>query len=178
MKYLRYKLVFIFFVLIISNHKVKAQNFSETQKLYSVVNIFKTSFYDSTKEQEFYDLFLHDSITWASVYEGKTKEFLKTKEDYQHFFSGNFMDFYEYLKREGNCEEDFYNLVINVDNNHATISFEYTFKKKNEIQNWGKEYWTLLKVDGNWKIAAVLWTMNYQNIEKCPFVNNSYYNKF
>ena len=172
---MKYKLVFSVLILLISNSTIKAQEQMNNDKLYNVINTFKTAFHDSTKEHEFYNLFLHDSITWSSVYQGKTKEILKNKDDYRPTFSSTFRDFYLWIKEEGTYKEDFYNILINKDNNHATISFDYAFRKKNEIQNWGKEYWTLLKVEGQWKIASVLWTTNNQDIEECPFTNSSYY---
>ncbi|UOB18153.1 hypothetical protein [Abyssalbus ytuae] len=171
---MKYKLGFIT-LMILSCLATKAQEKTDFEKLYNVIEVFKTAFVDSTKEQQFYDLFLHDSITWASVYEGKTKEHLKNKDNYQSSFSSTFKNFYTWIKKDGNYKESFYNIIINKENNHATISFDYTFEKKGDIQNWGKEYWTLLKVEEDWKIASVLWTMNYQNIEQCPFTNNSYY---
>ncbi|WP_108868575.1 hypothetical protein [Aquimarina aquimarini] len=171
---MKYKLASITFMILMCL-TTKAQKISDVEKLYDVIEVFKTAFVDSTKEQQFYDLFLHDSITWASVYEGKTKEYLEIEDNYKPIFSGSFKDFYKWIRKDGDYKENFYNLIINLDNNHATVSFEYTFEKKDEIQNWGKEYWTILKVENNWKIASVLWTMNYQNIEQCPFTNNSYY---
>lgn len=171
---MKYKLAFTTLMILMCS-TIKAQEKTDFEKLHNVIEIFKTAFVDSTKEQQFYDLFLHDSITWASVYEGKTKDLLKTKNDYQPTFSSTFQDFYEWIKKDGNYKENFYNIIINKDNNHATISFDYTFEKNGDILNWGKEYWALLMVEEDWKIASVLWTMNYQNIEQCPFTDNSYY---
>ena len=160
--------------LFLLSLNTQAQENTSIEKLHDVIDVFKAAFFDTTKEQQFYNLFLHDSITWAAVYEGKTKEQFKAKEDHEPLFSGTFRSFYQWIKK-GNYKENFYNIVVNLDNNHATVTFDYTFNKNDEIENWGKEYWTLLKVEDNWKIASVLWTFNYQNIEACPFTNSSYY---
>ncbi|WP_103867632.1 hypothetical protein [Aquimarina sp. I32.4] len=175
MKLLKQKVIIVILIIISFNLNVKAQTQTDSQELYAIVNTFKTAIYDSTKEQDFYNLFLHDSITWASISEGKTKASREVKDDYRPFYTGSFKDFYNYVKKEGDCRERFYNLTIKIENNYATVSFDYTFEKKEKITNWGKEHWTLIKLDNEWKITCVLWTVNSQNIEKCPFTNNSYY---
>ena len=55
----------------------------------------------------------------------------------------------------------------------ATISFDYSFSFNSKIQNWGVEYWSLILVNEKWKITSVNWTMNYQDIEKYPFTNET-----
>jgi len=55
----------------------------------------------------------------------------------------------------------------------ATISFDYSFSFDSKIQNWGIEYWSLILVNENWKITSVTRSMNYQDIEKCPFSNET-----
>ncbi|MEE9361154.1 MAG: hypothetical protein V3U92_00985 [Cellulophaga sp.] len=152
--------------LLTSNMNIQAQK--TDQNFTQIINTFSKAITNPEMETEFYNLFLHDSITWATVNEGKTKEDLKSKNDYQPYSSASFKTFYKMIKT-GSYEEKFYNIITQQDDNYATISFDYSFHKDTEIKNWGKEYWTLLKVDEQWKITSVLWTTNYQYIEKCPF---------
>jgi hypothetical protein len=37
------------------------------------------------------------------------------------------------------------------------------------VSNWGTEYWSLIKLNGSWKITSVTWTTNLEQLEKCPF---------
>lgn len=139
-----------------------------TQELKALIETFRVAVIDQNREKEFYDLFLHDKITWVTIYEGKTKEKLLSNNRYRPFISSSFTEFYEFLK-SGKYEEKFYNVEISSDKNYANIKFDYTFHKEDKIQNWGKEYWTLLKTNGKWKITSVIWTTNLEEIEKCPF---------
>lgn len=154
---------------------VTGQNSSENVKsLKTIVETFKRAISNEVTKEEFYNLFLYDTVTWATILEGKTKEVLKKKSDYKPFINKSLNVFYDFVSKN-NCEEKFYNVNIANDNNYATISFDYSFFLDGEVQNWGKEYWNLLKVENEWKITSVLWTTNFQNIEKSPFENNSYY---
>ncbi len=162
-KYIYIILALFFLTSSINIHAQKTnKNFNR------IINTFSDAIKNPEMETEFYNLFLHDSITWATVNAGKTKEVLKSKKNYKPYSSASFKAFYKMIK-SGNYEEKFYNIVTNQDKNYATINFDYSFHKESEIKNWGKEYWTLLKVDEQWKITSVLWTTNYQYIEKCPF---------
>jgi hypothetical protein len=167
-----FKLIVV--LLFICTSALFSQKNATQKSLFKVVETFKKAITKEANQKEFYNLFLHDSITWATVLEGKTKKVLKKKADYKPFRSMTFKQFYGFVSKN-NCEEKFYNVNIADDNKYATISFDYSFSKDGKVLNWGKEYWNLLKVENEWKITSVLWTTNFQNIEKCPFENNSYY---
>ena len=103
----------------------------------------------------------HDSITWSAIFTGKTKEIaLKQMPDFT-FHSTDYKTFYNTLK--DNTEEKFYNVQIDERDRFATISFDYTLSVDSKIQNWGTEYWSLMLVNGLWKITSVTWTMNSRN---------------
>ncbi|MEP3371921.1 MAG: hypothetical protein ABJL43_03830 [Maribacter dokdonensis] len=87
------------------------------------------------------------------------------------FHSTSYKSFYENLK--DNSEEKFYDVEINRKSEFATISFDYTLSINSNIQNWGTEYWSLILIDDVWKITSVTWTMNNEEIEKCPFSNKT-----
>jgi hypothetical protein len=87
------------------------------------------------------------------------------------FHSTNYKTFYENLKE--NTEEKFYEVEINKRSDFATISFDYTLSINSKIQNWGTKYWSLILINGIWKITSVTWTMNNEEIEKCPFSNET-----
>jgi hypothetical protein len=151
---------------------VKSQ--TNIKSLKKIVTTFKEAISNDVTKEEFYNLFLYDTVTWATVPEGKTKEVLKKKSDYKPFTNKSLNVFYDFVSTN-NCEEKFYNVTIDHDHNYAKISFDYSFSLDHKVINWGKEYWTLLKVDNEWKITSVLWTTNFQNIEESPFEDNSYY---
>lgn len=124
--------------------------------------------------EKFSNLFLHDSITWAAIITGKTKKrLLQQKPDFT-FQTSNYKTFFEELK--DGSEEKFYNVKIDVRNEFATVSFDYSFNFNSKIQNWGTEYWSLILINDVWKITSVTWSMNIEEIEKCPFSNNTPFN--
>lgn len=151
-----------------------AQKNTDSKSLNTIVETFKKAITNDVTKEAFYNLFLYDTVTWATILEGKTKEVLKKKSDYKPFINKSLNVFYDFVSTN-NCEEKFYNVAIDHDHHFAKISFDYSFSLDGAIQNWGKEYWTLLKVGDGWKITSVLWTTNFQNIEQSPFENNSYY---
>jgi hypothetical protein len=153
------------FLLSLSQAKFIAQH---KQALNKIVEDFRTSVILHNNQEKFSNLFLHDSITWGAIVAGKTKNYiLKQKLDFT-FKSSNLASFYK--KLEDGVEEKFYNVDIKVRGDFATISFDYSFHLKSEIKHWGTEYWSLILVNDSWKISSVTWSMNMEQLEKCPFL--------
>ena len=46
------------------------------------------------------------------------------------------------------------------DGNVASANFDYSFWYKGKMLNWGKEIWTLVKINGVWKITTVIFSMD------------------
>ena len=153
---------------------VQAQDSDQyTQQLHQVVEDFRTTIINQNDEEKFYNLFLHDSVTWAAIVTGKFKEVVLAQKPDFKFSSSDYKSFFKIL--ETGDEEKFYNVQIDVRNEFATISFDYTFNKKEVIQNWGTEYWSLILVNDSWKITSVTWSMNMEKVEQCPFVSDDYF---
>jgi hypothetical protein len=153
---------------------VQAQNSHENnQQLYQVVEDFRTTIINQNDEEKFYNLFLHDSITWAAIVTGKYKEVVLAQKPDFTFQSTDYKSFLKML--ETGDEEKFYDVKIAVRNEFATISFEYTFNKNGDIENWGTEYWSLILINDSWKITSVTWSMNLEKLEKCPFAADDYF---
>ena len=163
------KKVKIVCIAVLLSSLAQAQDIKQnTQALQQIVEDFRTSIIKHNDEKKFTNLFLNDSITWGAIVAGKTKvHVLKQKPDFT-FQAGDHKSFYKILK-DGD-EEKFYNVNINVRGDFATISFDYSFNSKSVIQNWGIEYWSLILINDSWKITSVTWSMNMEQLEKCPFV--------
>ncbi len=166
---MKFKLFFISILLI--PFFINAQNKNSNRKLKQVIEDFRTSIIEHNDVEKFSNLFLHDSITWSAIFSNKTKKMaLKQMPDFT-FHSTNYETFYENLKE--NTEEKFYEVEINERSEFATISFDYTLSINSKIQNWGTEYWSLILINDTWKITSVTWTMNNEEIEKCPFSDDA-----
>jgi len=153
--------------LLFASTVLFGQSKDSEEQLKHIIEDFRVAIITQNDFEKFSELFLHDSITWAAIFTQKTKDIiLKQTPDFA-FHSGDYKTFYKSL--EGKTEEKFYNVKINRRGDFATISFDYIFLLNSEIQNWGTEYWSLILVNNKWKITSVTWSMNYQDIEKCPF---------
>jgi hypothetical protein len=163
------KKVKIVFIAVLLSSLAQAQvTKKHHQALKQIVEDFRTSIIEHADEEKFANLFLTDSITWGAIVTGKTKaHVLKQNPDFT-FQTIDSKGFYKVLK-DGD-EEKFYNVNIDVRGDFATISFDYSFNSKSVIQNWGTEYWSLILVNDSWKITSVTWSMNMEQLEKCPFV--------
>ncbi len=164
---MKFKLFFI--SILLTSFFINAQTKDSNTKLKRVVEDFRTSIIEHNDAKKFYNLFLHDSITWSAIFTNKTKQKVLEQMPNLKFHSTSYKTFYKNLK--DNSEEKFYNVEITRRSEFATISFDYTFSINSNSQNWGTEYWSLILIDDMWKITSVARTMNKEEIEKCPFSN-------
>ena len=56
-------------------------------------------------------------------------------------------------------EERFRNIEIRQDGPLGLVTFNYDFVVNDKITNSGIEHWQLCKIDGQWKILSVVWTV-------------------
>lgn len=146
---------------------------AQDDKIKEVIEDFRMGIINLDDQQKWSDMFLHDSITWAMIKEGKTQQVQNATDPSFRFFSSDPISFFEFLKgkKEDLFEEKFYDVKIYSSGDFATVDFLYTFTSNGEVLNWGKEYWSLMKVKGDWKITSVTWTENMERIESCPFTH-------
>jgi ketosteroid isomerase-like protein len=56
-------------------------------------------------------------------------------------------------------EEKFHNIEIRQDGDLGLATFNYDFVINDKVHHSGLEVWQLCKIDGQWKIASVVWTI-------------------
>jgi hypothetical protein len=56
-------------------------------------------------------------------------------------------------------EEKFHNVEIRQDGPLGLVTFNYDFVVNDNVTNSGLEVWQLCKIDGQWKIFSVVWTI-------------------
>lgn len=126
--------------------------------------------------EKFYSLFHENPVVWIGVYKEKSQQkrveknaALKNKnfdaDDYKTFFQG--------ILGDKNVEEKFYNIVIEEDVSIASVSFDYSFWAAGKRTNWGKESWGLIKAGGQWKITSVIYSVEFEKVEKEPRWNKA-----
>ena len=57
-------------------------------------------------------------------------------------------------------EERFRNIEIRQDGPLGLVTFNYDFVINDKVQNTGLEHWQVCKMDGQWKILSVTWTVH------------------
>ena len=56
-------------------------------------------------------------------------------------------------------EEKFHNIEIRQDGDLGLVTFNYDFVINDRVTNSGVEHWQVCKIDGQWKILSVTWTI-------------------
>jgi hypothetical protein len=57
-------------------------------------------------------------------------------------------------------EEKFHKIEIRQDGDLGLVTFNYEFVVNDKVTNSGLEHWQLCKIDGQWKILSVVWTID------------------
>jgi hypothetical protein len=57
-------------------------------------------------------------------------------------------------------EEKFYNIEIRQDGDLGLMTFNYDFVINDKVHHSGIEHWQVCKIDGQWKILSVTWTVH------------------
>jgi hypothetical protein len=68
--------------------------------------------------------------------------------------------FVEFLSTsKDKLEEKFQNVEIRQDGSLGLVTLNYDFVVNDKVTNSGVEHWQVCKVDGQWKILSVVWTV-------------------
>ena len=144
-----------------------AQDSTSKQQIEGVIETFRKAIIDKDQDS-FLKLFLKEDITWTGVTTDASIERIyatrpdpKLKRPKKSFNSSprKFID--SILKDKERIEETFANVRIDSDGDVAQVWFDYSFNVDNYKQNWGKESWQMVRTETGWKIAAVVWSMEF-----------------
>lgn len=131
-----------------------------------------TTFMDCITKKDsvtFYSLFHEQPVTWVGVYRDKTSEAIVKKDSTaKTYFKDTYQEFFRYILSTQQTEEKFYNVDIVEDGSIASVTFDYSFWENNKKTNWGKESWGLVKINGQWKITSVLFSLDLEDINPEP----------
>ncbi len=132
--------------LVISGKSVSQDAETNDKKaIEQVVEEFKEAIVTENKE-EFMKLFVKEKVSWVG--NGSKGAMYDSPEGFMHL-----------LSVFGDCREDFHNLEIRNDEFIGMVTFDYGFFEEDELRNWGKECWVLIKENGQWKITSVNFSM-------------------
>lgn len=154
-------------IILLLSQLAYSQSKNNQKEIHKVLNTFMECLVkkDSTK---FYSIFHSDPVVWVGVTSKKTFENeLKKDSIAVNYFSSNYKSFYRHFYNK-EIEEKFYNIQILEDGYIATVSFNYSFWNNKKKTNWGKEIWTMIKTNGQWKITSVIFSTEDEDIYSEP----------
>lgn len=141
----------------------------DKKEILEVVEVFRKSIVDKDSAS-FNQLFLYDSIPWIGITDDKSMAFIRKyypeKGAVDPSSYKQFMNFV--LTSKNKVEEKFFNVKVENDPLIASVTFDYSLWVDEEAQNWGKESWELLKVDGKWKIFSVSYSGYLAQVTPVP----------
>lgn len=163
----KYLLLFFPVLFIAFAFDFKEEN-PEKAEIQEVVNTFMQCLRQKDKVK-FYNLFHKDPVVWVGVSKPQTyKDDLKKNSKDKGYFSSNYKQFYASISEAGADEEKFSNIQIINDESIASVTFDYSFWKNKKKINWGKESWGLVKVNGQWKITSVIFSLEMEDVAAEP----------
>ena len=132
-----------------------------------VLDTFRTSIIKKDKEA-FLRLFLKDDITWTGVTTDASVERLYATRPNPEWarphklFNSTPRHFIGFIVEDKErVEEVITNVRIDSDGDVGQVWFDYSLKVGNYKQNWGKESWQMVRTGMGWKIAAVVWSQEF-----------------
>ena len=149
----------MFLGLMVCNSVFADVSTSETQ-IREVVEQFRTSIINKDKDV-FSSLFLHDNIPFIAVF---SEEMLAKKRlenpDYPDVVDfGKFGAPVEMISDTDSQEEKMWNIEVQTDGYLASVHFDYSDHENGRKKAWGTESWSLVKVNSEWKITSVSFTV-------------------
>jgi hypothetical protein len=145
------------------------QGTSDTAAIRKILNSF-TQAIIKKDSATLASLFANTPIAFVSVKGAETVAYLKKKDPSTSFIRiGNYKDFIAYVgQTTDQVEEKLYNVRIRTDGSVASLSSDYSFWSNQQKINWGKENWELIFNGTDWKIAAIIWSVNLEVVQMEP----------
>ncbi|MBP2616151.1 nuclear transport factor 2 family protein [Chryseobacterium jejuense] len=155
-------------LLVLSFNFSFAQTKDETEIL-KVMNDFMESI-KTRNETQYLSLF-QEPVLWTGIYKDRTQaKRLEKNPKAEYYFADDYKAFIKGFK-DDKSEEKFDNIKIVEDGAVASANFDYSFWYNGKMENWGKEIWTLMKINGIWKITSVTFSMDLAKYFPQPSLN-------
>lgn len=160
------KRLLLLFVLSFNLSFAQAKDETEIRK---VMNDFMESI-KTRNETQYLSLF-QEPVLWTGIYKDRTQaKRLEKNPKAEYYFADDYKAFIKGFK-DDKSEEKFDNIKIVEDGTVASANFDYSFWYDGKMENWGKEIWTLMKINGIWKITSVTFSMDLAKYFPQPSLN-------
>jgi CubicO group peptidase (beta-lactamase class C family) len=164
------KIFFIGLLHILSIDMCNAQvdSFDNKKQIEELLHTFMKCI--ATKDSNtLYGLFADAPVTWVGVWKPTSQSARRAINTAAPAYKvADYKTWFRNVIKNGSKAELFSNPVIAEDGTVGSVTFDYSFWVNNIKGNWGKESWGLIKLDGKWKIASVLFSMDLEKNNKQP----------
>lgn len=152
-------------LLLVSFNFSFAQTKDEME-IHKVMNDFMECI-KTGNEAKYLSLF-QEPVLWTGIYKDRTQaKRLEKNPKADYYFADDYKTFIKSFK-DDKSEEKFDNIRIIEDGAVASANFDYSFWYDGKMENWGKEIWTLMKINGVWKITSVTFSMDLSKYFQQP----------
>ena len=153
---------------ILSVRAQPSANEEDKIALTKVLHTFMTSL--KTKDStSLYNLFYEGNVSWVGVYKEKTQaKRVKYDSTALNYKVSDYKTWFRSTTAGSIKEEKFYNVNIDTDGSIASVTFDFSFWAGGKKGLWGKESWGLVKINNEWKITSVIFSMEQENISPEP----------
>lgn len=158
----------LFYIIVCNGCFAQPSDPNDKQQIEDLLQTFMKSI--ETKDSiAMYSLFADVPVTWVGVYQPITQKARNKADNSASAYKiSDYKTWFKNVSGDGQRAELFSNPVIVEDGTIGSITFDYSFWINGKKGNWGKESWGLIKVDGKWKIASVIFSMELEKIRKQP----------
>ncbi|KIO35400.1 nuclear transport factor 2 family protein [Shewanella sp. cp20] len=145
--------------LFVSQTSLAVMSESEIQ-IREVIEQFRTSIISKDKEV-FSSLFFSDEVPFIAVF---SDEMLASKRLERPKYPaavnlGKFGPPANLISENDEQEEKIWNIKVQTDGHLASVHFDYSDHENGKKKAWGSESWSMVKVDSDWKITSVSFTV-------------------
>jgi hypothetical protein len=159
-------------MFLLSYSVLSAQNSSSADKDRDALNKVLHTFMNSLKTKDstsLYNLFYEGHVTWIGVYKEKTQaKRSQNSPNILDYKTSDYKTWFRTTTQGATKEEKFYNVNIDTDGSIASVTFDFSFWAGGRKGLWGKESWGLIKINNEWKITSVIFSMEQENISPEP----------
>lgn len=155
-------IVLIVALLLFLSNKADAQ--TDRQQIQELLRTFMKALKDKDS-LTMYSLFINSPVTWVRVWKPTTLEARrKQNAGEKELNESDHKSWFRRVMQGGIKEEYFLNPVIAEDGSIGSVTFDYSFWSNGVKGNWGKESWAIVKENGKWKIASVIFSVELEAI--------------
>lgn len=145
--------------LFVSQTSLAEMSESEIQ-IREVIEQFRSSIISKDKEA-FSSLFFSDTVPFIAVFSDKMLASKRLERpNYPAAVNlGKFGPPANLISEDGDQEEKMWNIKVQTDGHLASVHFDYSDHENGKKKAWGTESWSMVKVDTDWKITSVSFTV-------------------